>query len=117
MTTPKKTPDREPAEEKRRPTFEEALERLEKIVAEMDSGRMPLDDALRRFEEASKLAEFCSAQLDKAEKKIEILTRKADGSEERVPFDPGIDGTRESAAGEGEESGGETGEDREERLF
>lgn len=68
-------------------TFEKALERLEAIVGEMESGRLPLDDALCRFEEGSRLAAFCSAKLDEAERKIEILARKADGAVERRPFE------------------------------
>lgn len=68
-------------------TFEKALERLEAIVGEMESGRLPLDDALRRFEEGSRLAAFCSAKLDEAERKIEMLVKKDDGTVERTPFE------------------------------
>ena len=75
-------------------SFEKGLERLEAIVEEMGSGRMPLDNALKLYEEGSKLAELCRRRLEEAEKKIEILSRRADGSTERQPFgDPSVDGT------------------------
>lgn len=62
--------------------FEEALAKLETIVADMESGRLGLADSMKRFEEGMTLAGFCSAKLGEAEKKIEILLRNADGKPE-----------------------------------
>jgi len=67
--------------------FEQALERLEKIVKEMESAQLPLDEVLKRYEEGVKLAKFCSARLEEAQKKIEILAKQADGSKTLQPFE------------------------------
>ena len=55
--------------------FEEALERLEEIVKEMEAGDMILDRSLEAFEEGIKLSRLCSKKLDKAERKVEILLK------------------------------------------
>ena len=62
------------------PSFEQAIQRLEKIVADMESAELPLEDVLKKYEEGTRLVRFCTAKLDEAEKKIELLTKKADGS-------------------------------------
>ncbi|RJP60325.1 MAG: exodeoxyribonuclease VII small subunit [Candidatus Auribacter fodinae] len=67
-------------------TFEEALGELDTIVADMESGNLSLDDSLKKYEKGIKLARFCKAKLDKAEKKIEILVKNADGSVDLEPF-------------------------------
>ena len=56
--------------------FEEALARLEKLVAEMESGKLGLDDTMQRFAEGMTLAESCTRKLNEAEKKVEILLKK-----------------------------------------
>src|SRR5260221_4566630 len=69
-------------------TFESAILRLEKIVADMEEAELPLEDVLKRYEEGTRLVRFCSQKLDEAEKKIELLTKKADGSVRLEPFEP-----------------------------
>jgi exodeoxyribonuclease VII small subunit len=59
--------------------FEDALRRLEEIVDAMDAGDIDLDKALSLFEEGVKLTRLCSARLDDAKKKVEILIKKGDG--------------------------------------
>lgn len=66
--------------------FEKALERLEKIVEELESGNIPLDEALKKYEEGVRLSRACSEKLTQAEKKIQILTKTLDGSVKREPF-------------------------------
>jgi exodeoxyribonuclease VII small subunit len=61
-------------------SFEKALERLEKIVSEMESGSMSLEDMITRFEEGQSLIKFCSRKLNEVERKIEILVKKGDGT-------------------------------------
>lgn len=56
-----------------RPTFEEAQRELEKIVAQLESGRASLEDALALWERGDELYRFCLARLDSAEAKIEEL--------------------------------------------
>lgn len=69
-------------------TFEKALEQLEGIVQEMESGDLTLDNALKKFEEGVKLSQFCSKKLEETEKKITLLMEQADGSIKEAPFDP-----------------------------
>lgn len=68
--------------------FEKALERLEKIVEDLEAGNIPLEDALKKYEEGVKLSALCQKRLSQAEKKIEVLTRSLDGSLHKEPFDP-----------------------------
>jgi len=69
------------------PRFEEALAGLEGIVQRLEGGDLPLDDALKLFEEGVRLSRFCSAKLDEAEKRIEILMKGAEGEWHPEPFD------------------------------
>ena len=67
-------------------SFEGSLDRLEKIVKELENGNLPLERALELFEEGMKLSENCRRQLDSAESRIEMLVRKADGRVVPEPF-------------------------------
>ena len=67
--------------EKKNEKFEEKLERLEKMVSELESGDVDLDDAITKYTEAMKLAKECSDKLKSAEESVnKILTES--GSEE-----------------------------------
>ena len=68
-------------------TFESAIQRLEKIVTDMEEAELPLEDVLKKYEEGTRLVRFCSQKLDEAEKKIEVLTKKTDGSVVLEPFE------------------------------
>ena len=59
---------------KEKVSFEQAMERLEEIVALLESGSEPLDSSMKLFEEGTKLAEFCRKTLEKAEQKVTMLT-------------------------------------------
>jgi exodeoxyribonuclease VII small subunit len=52
----------------------------------MEEAELPLEDVLKNYEEGTRLVRFCSQKLDEAEKKIEILTKKTDGSVALEPF-------------------------------
>ena len=67
--------------------FEKALERLEKIVEELESGNIPLEEALKKYEEGVKLSRLCNEKLTQAEKKIQVLTKTLDGSLKREDFE------------------------------
>jgi exodeoxyribonuclease VII small subunit len=67
-------------------TFEEAMETLETIVQELESGDIALEKAMKRFEEGVKLSKFCSAKLDETEKRITLLTANADGTVKAAPL-------------------------------
>jgi exodeoxyribonuclease VII small subunit len=69
-------------------TFEEAIKRLETLVEAMESGQLPLEEMLERYEEGTKLVALCGEKLAAAEKRIEIVTRNAAGNPEVAEFDP-----------------------------
>ena len=69
------------------PSFESDLEVLEKIVEELETGGLPLDVSITKFEEGMRLAQRCDKALSAAEKKIELLTKNADGELETKPFE------------------------------
>ena len=58
--------------------FEDALERLEDIVRKMEAGDIPLDEALKSFEEGIKIIRFCSAKLEETQRRVEMLLGKED---------------------------------------
>ena len=59
-------------------TFEKSLARLEKLVQEMESGRLSLDKMMVCFEEGVSLVTFCNKKLNEVERKIEMLVKKGD---------------------------------------
>lgn len=75
--------------------FESALQRLEEIVKALESGELSLAVSLDLFEEGIKLSRFCHSKLDEAERKVEILVKKADGSTETQPFEGEEEETQE----------------------
>ena len=66
-------------------SFEEALERLELIVDQLESGEVPLEKAIDLFQEGMKLANRCNLKLENIESRIENLLEK-DGELIRKPF-------------------------------
>lgn len=60
--------------------FEDALSRLEAIVAQLESGQLSLEDSMQRFEEGMALSKICGDKLSEAENKIEMLIKRTDGS-------------------------------------
>lgn len=67
-------------------SFEKALERLEAIVEEMESGQLSLENALKKFEEGVKLSQLCTQKLNETEKKISLLMEQGDGTVVEKPF-------------------------------
>ncbi|MBK9140735.1 MAG: exodeoxyribonuclease VII small subunit [Verrucomicrobia bacterium] len=68
--------------------YEEALARLEAVVDSMESGDLPLESLLAKYEEGVKLAEICQARLRAAEGRIQQLEKNAAGEPVLRPFDP-----------------------------
>ncbi|MGB2601042.1 MAG: exodeoxyribonuclease VII small subunit [Candidatus Omnitrophota bacterium] len=66
--------------------FEKALEKLEKIVEDLEAGDLSLDASLKKYEEGIKLARTCQQKLEKAKKKIEVLIKKDEGLFETEGF-------------------------------
>ena len=69
------------------PKFEECLQRLEKIVQELEKGEVPLEKSLSLFEEGMQLSSACRKELEQAEGKVEILLKK-NGKLQAEPFEP-----------------------------
>ena len=69
------------------PEFEEALEKLENLVASMESGDIPLADLVEKFEEGSKLVKVCEDRLKKAELRIQKL-RQGENNIELEEYTP-----------------------------
>ena len=68
--------------------FESTMDRLEKIVEQMESGKLPLEDLIVRYEEGMKLVKTCQERLANAEQKIEIITRNSAGKAVVKEFEP-----------------------------
>ncbi|MEW5978023.1 MAG: exodeoxyribonuclease VII small subunit [Acidobacteriota bacterium] len=66
--------------------FETALRRLEEIVRKLENGDLPLAAALELFEEGVNLSRFCQGKLEEAERKVELLLKKSDGTIQPVPY-------------------------------
>ena len=68
--------------------FEAAMDRLEAIVDQMESGKMPLEELIVRYEEGMKLVKVCQERLASAEQRIAIITRNHAGKPVVEPFEP-----------------------------
>jgi len=67
-------------------TFEQSMKKLEQIVQELESGDLPLEEAMQKFEEGIKLSRLCSEKLDETEKKITLLMQDQKGNVSEKPF-------------------------------
>ena len=67
--------------------LEKSLQELEKLVKELESGDLPLEKAMKKFETGIKLTRGCQAALKDAEQKVEILLKSA-GGEQLEAFEP-----------------------------
>jgi exodeoxyribonuclease VII small subunit len=67
-------------------TFEQSMKQLERIVQELEGGDLPLEKAIKKFEEGVKLTKLCSEKLDETEKKISILLKDSEGEIAEKPF-------------------------------
>ncbi len=68
--------------------LEKALADLEALVDELESGDLPLEKAMKKFEEGIKLTRSCQGALRDAEQKVEILLKSAGGEEALEEFEP-----------------------------
>jgi exodeoxyribonuclease VII small subunit len=67
--------------------LEKSIADLETLVDELESGDLPLEKAMKKFEEGIKLTRQCQKALKEAEQKVEVLVRSAGGEEALEPFD------------------------------
>ena len=71
------------SEQKKNATFEEALAELQKLVEQLENGKLPLSETLSVYERAIALSSQCTKMLEEAEQKITLLS----GGGDEVPFD------------------------------
>lgn len=69
--------------------FEDAMARLDAIVAKLEEDKLPLEDMLAAYEEGVNLARFCGEKLEAAGQKVRLIAKKADGGVTLEEFDDG----------------------------
>jgi exodeoxyribonuclease VII small subunit len=72
-------------------SFEESMTALEKLVSELESGELTLDQSISDFEKAVSLIGICQSKLDEAEQRVRAITTAADGTLTDVPFSTDFD--------------------------
>src|SRR5436853_4663078 len=90
--------------------FEKAMDRLEKIVEQMESGKLALEDLIVQYEEGMNLVKVCQERLASAEQKIEIIARDSAGKPIVKKFEPGTEAKTEIPAADEAEKTNETDE-------
>lgn len=94
------------ADEAGEPSFEEAIERLQTIVEELEGGSLSLEESIARYEEGVKLSRRLTQTLDAAEKRIERLTQDASGTPVTGPVELELQAPESPGRGERPASGG-----------
>jgi exodeoxyribonuclease VII small subunit len=82
--------------------FEKAMGRLEAIVEQMETGKLPLEDLIVRYEEGMNLVKICQERLTSAEQKIEIIARNSAGKAIVKDFEPAAESANDEKAAEKE---------------
>ena len=72
---------------KKKLTFEERLSQVEALISGMESGALPLEEALKQYEEGMQALSALEKELQSAQQKLTVLRRAADGSDEEVPLE------------------------------
>jgi exodeoxyribonuclease VII small subunit len=78
--------------------FEKAMDRLEAIVEQMESGKLPLEDLIVRYEEGMNLVRVCQERLTSAERKIEVIARNNVGKPIVKNFEPEAESANDKQA-------------------
>jgi len=73
-------------------TFEQALAALREIVEKVESGEVALEESIQQYELGCKLIQHCRKILDRAERRIEVLSKNLEGQLEAAPA-PDLEGT------------------------
>jgi len=82
--------------------FEKAMSRLEAIVEQMETGKLPLEELIVRYEEGMNLVKICQERLTSAEQKIEIIARNSAGKAVVKDFEPAAESSSDDKSGEKE---------------
>ena len=87
---------------KKEKSFEEAMERLETIVAAIESDELGLEKQFELFQEGMSLARFCDGKLNDVQKSVEMVLKESAGEWKTAPFE-----SAETADADSEETGGD----------
>ena len=90
--------------------FEDALNKLEKIVGKLEEGDISLEESLKLFEEGIRLSRLCNQKLDEAERRVQILVKDKEGNMKAEPFSPALN-SGESVPARSGQSGTEDAEE------
>ncbi len=82
--------------------FEDALNKLEKIVSKLEDGEILLEESLKLFEEGIRLSRLCNQKLEEAEKRVEILMKGKNGVIKPHPLDPSASSGQVPSTGSGQ---------------
>lgn len=66
-------------------SFEDALQELERILADIEAGELGLEESIVRYERGNFLIQHCRGVLNNAEKQVELISRGSDGAAEAAP--------------------------------
>ena len=72
---------------KKEPGMEQRLEQVENLIAALETGKLPLAEALRRYEEGVRALDAVEKELTEAEQRLTILRARADGTEAEEPLE------------------------------
>ncbi len=72
---------------KKKATFEERLTQVEALISDMESGALPLEEALKRYEEGMAALSLLEKELQSAQQRLTVLRKAADGTDEEVPLE------------------------------
>ena len=68
-------------------TFEQQLEAVEALISGMESGSMPLEESMRRYEEGMAMIASMEKELQSAQQRLTVIRRSAEGGDEEVPLE------------------------------
>jgi exodeoxyribonuclease VII small subunit len=69
--------------------FEDLLNKLERIVNDLEDGDIKLDEAIKKYEEGMKLSSLCNKKLNEIKKRIDVLVKDSSGNLIEKEFDKG----------------------------
>ena len=72
---------------KKNMTFEQQLEAVEALISGMESGSMPLEESMRRYEEGMAMIASMEKELQSAQQRLTVIRRSAEGEDEEVPLE------------------------------
>lgn len=72
---------------KKKLTFEQQLEAVEALISGMESGSMPLEESMRRYEEGMAMIASMEKELQSAQQRLTVIRRNAEGGDEEVPLE------------------------------